>query len=281
MLILYSKSFDKDIQYLLNHSISTFPWGDEAAYTVLAISEDRLVGIGSLYHNPLHPYRDYFGIYVRPDQRKKGVGTEIFHYLYSISAVKQLQISIQSEDFVAHSFLKKCGFQIARKCYTPILKKRKSNATEILFSKERNLSFTNASADHQKAALVLQLKNYQVFHQSINPLTENIPWEQWKEIVLANLNLTYSKLFVKDDEVIAYIFCYDTKNPNEIEIGYIGGKEFQHLESYLPFYMETIKHLIASFETVSIEADDVDPYAFAVLNEYQYDSQISLNTYIL
>lgn len=76
-------------------------------------------------------------------------------------------------------------------------------------------------------------------------------------------------------------FCYDTDNEEEIEIGYIGGKDIDTIENYLSFYKGAVEQLLSHYALVSIEADDVDPYAFTVLNCFKYDPDKSLDAYIL
>lgn len=192
-----------------------------------------------------------------------------------------MQITIQSTDQQALSFLSKCGFKLARKCYTSVLKEDKSAHSKNMLIPGEVASFGMVSEDYQKDTLELQLKNYIDFHQMINPLSEEMTMTRWKEIILEDLNLTHSKLLLVDEEVVAYIFFYNTESSNEIEIGYVGGKETQHIEDYLAFYKWTIEQVIAQYETVSLEADDVDLYAFAVLNCFQYDAGLSLNAYVL
>lgn len=88
----------------------------------------------------------------------------------------------------------------------------------------------------------------------------------------------HSYAYVIEDTVIAYILCY--KTINEIEIGYIGGREVDHLEHYLFFYKNCLNKIFHQFEKVYIEADNVDPFAFGVLNLFEYDKNKSFDTYI-
>lgn len=53
------------------------------------------------------------------------------------------------------------------------------------------------------------------------------------------------------------------------------------MNQYLSFYRNVTHQLLAQFETVSIEADNVDPFAFALLNAFNYDESDSWDAYIL
>ena len=281
ILIPYESTFDKKIDSLLQPAPYFLIWGEKAITTLLAVAEDNIVGVGSLWNNSIHPYRDYIGIYIHPDYRKKGIGKELFDQLSLASNTKQLQITIQSTDQQAVTFLSKCSFKLARKCYTPVLKEAKPTHSKNTLIHGEIASFGMVSEENQKDTLEMQLKNYIDFHQMINPLSEEMTMDRWKEIILEDLNLTHSKLLIVDEEVVAYIFFYNTENSNELEVGYIGGKETQQIEDYLPFYKWTIEKIIAQYEIVSIEADDVDPYAFAALNCFKYDASLSLDAYVL
>lgn len=231
MFILYETKFDKEIDNLLKQTAYSLIWGEAASFTLLAVEEDRIVGIGSLWNNSIYPYRDYIGLYIHPDYRKKGIGKELFDQLFFASNTKKLQIAIQSTDQQAVTFLSKCGFKLARKCYTPVLKEAKPIHSENRLIHGESASFGMASEEYQKDTLEMQLKNYIDFHQMINPLSEKMTMDRWKEMILEDLNLTHSKVLIVDEKVVAYTIFYNTKNSNEIEVGYIGGKIFSRLKT--------------------------------------------------
>lgn len=281
MLIHYESQFNERISQLLLHSSFHLIWGEESEMTFLTVDKDEVVGIGSLWKKSIHPYRDYIGIYVKPNYRNKGIGQALYDSLSLNSEIKKFQISIQSTNESASSFLKKQGFKLARKCYTPVLKEFKSTELGSSSVEGEIISYGMVSKFNQNDAVELQLKNYIDFHQSINPLQEEITMDQWKEIVLRDLNTEHSKLLLADGTIVAYLFCYDTDNEEEIEIGYIGGKDIDTIENYLSFYKGAVEQLLSHYALVSIEADDVDPYAFTVLNCFKYDADKSLDAYIL
>ena len=281
MIIHYESQFNERISQLLLYSSFHLIWGEESETTFLAVDKDEVVGIGSIWKNSIHPYRDYIGIYVKPNYRYKGIGKELFDQLSLNSGIKKFQTSIQSTNDSASSFLKKQGFKLARRCYTPVLKEFKYTELGSSSVEGEIISYGMASKRNQNEVLELQLGNYIDFHRSINPLQKEITMDQWKEIVLRDLNTEHSKLLLTDETVVAYLFCYDTDNEEEIEIGYTGGKEIDSIENYISFYKGAVEQLLSHYALVSIEADDVDPYAFAALNCFKYESDKSLDAYIL
>lgn len=62
MLIHYQSQFNERISQLLLHSSFHLIWGEESEMTFLTVDKDEVVGIGSLWKNSIHPYRDYIGI---------------------------------------------------------------------------------------------------------------------------------------------------------------------------------------------------------------------------
>lgn len=124
------------------------------------------------------------------------------------------------------------------------------------------------------------MKNYRQFHHAINPLNEQITLKKWEEIVLNGLDASSSFVWQEGETVEAYIFCYEGEESKSIEIGYVSGNHVNQLQEYQVFYRDIIAILHSKFITVSIEADNVDPYASAVLSDYDYEKTDSWDTYI-
>ena len=253
-------------------------WAGQALETVLAIDDKAVIGIGSISKSELHPYRDYINVYVQPEKRRNGIGTSIFRGLFSFSQTKRFQAATSSKNTTAVSFLEECGFHLTRKSYTPQLKK---NASLLLSDRKINTkSFDELSLHQTDELLKLQLENYREFHKEINPLSDKISFNRWKEMISLDLDREHSKVFVKDGTIEAYILCYESEDINSIEIGYIGGKDANKLEEYLAFYKQALNHLFTKFKIIEIEADDVDTFAYALLNEFEYETSESWDTYI-
>lgn len=276
MIKSYEEKYNKQVYNFLNGY--QMNWAGQALETVLAVDGEEVIGIGSISKSELHPYREYINVYVQPEKRRNGTGTSIFSELFSLSQTKRFQAATSSKNTVAVSFLEECGFHLARKSYTPQLKK---NASLLLSDRKINTkSFDELSSHQSDELLKLQLENYREFHQEINPLSDKISFNRWKEIISIDLDREHSKVFVKEGTVEAYILCYESEDINSIEIGYIGGKDTSKLKEYLSFYRQALNQLFIEFRQVEIEVDDVDPFAFALLNEFEYDKSESWDTYI-
>lgn len=112
-------------------------------------------------------------------------------------------------------------------------------------------------------------------------MSEQVTLEEWQQVVSDGLAQEASYVWFADGEVEAYVLCYEGATSTQVEIGYIGGRNLDLLDAYLPFYTQVANELFARYEVVEIEADDVDPYAYAFLKRFEYDKSDSWDTYIL
>lgn len=153
MLFKYEDKYSEEAKVLLKENRYTIVIGEKAEETIVSTTNNKITGIGSLWHNNLHPNREYLGIYVSPAYRDKGLGTKIYNELYELSKTKRLQTSIESTDETARSFLNKKGFGLARKCYTPTLE-------HAIFKRENHYIdeltlFKELTPEQQKELIVL------------------------------------------------------------------------------------------------------------------------------
>lgn len=279
MIIEYQPNLAEKIKTLLKDISYYMMWGEETKATFTAIVEGEIVAVGSLWKNDVHPHRNYLGIYVKPSYRRKGIATKFLKQLYDVASTPKFQVALQSDALPGIQLLEKNGFLLVRKSFTPELIecREKFNYSENINVK----SYDKLSETQETALFDLQLKNYKEFHQAINPLKKNMSLGVWKRLIMSNLDEKSSFVLLKGNQIEAYLLCYKTDIPNEIEIVYVGGREVNQLSNYLSFYQSILVTLKDSYDKIFIEADDVDPFAFAVLNQFKYDEDISFDTYIL
>lgn len=279
-LVPYEQKYHSYVVKLLGETDYYLLWGDKSINTILAIDDNNIIGVGALWTNKLHPYREYIGIYISKNSRNLGVAYSIYTKLLDISKTKQFQTAISSKNNSAIHLLNKCNFKIARRCFTPVLTKEiKMVGSEEILQKDI-VSLRDCPSSLQKRVVSMHYENYKLFHKAINPLDSNVSIDQWEQRIFNEVDEENTFLLVRDNELEAYLICYNEGN-GEISIGYIGGKSVKKVKEYVPFYKNTILKLIHQFETVTIEADDIDIFAFAALNEFFYDQTESWDTYIV
>ena len=76
----------------------------------------------------------------------------------------------------------------------------------------------------------------------------------------------------------AYVIVYMENFP---EIGYLGGKTIEEIETYLNYFQVIINNLLTSYGQIYFEIDDTDYYAFPLMTALQINCKESYNTYIL
>lgn len=275
MIKKYAEQYQPQVERL----IKDYPmnWGESGNQTVIALKNEIVVGIGNTYSNNVHPYREYVDLYVDAVERRKGIGQSLLNELVSLSSSKKFQVMLSSKNKAGASFIKANGFQIARKSFTPILPRSK-----YTLNIDGNIStFNDLTSEKQKEVVKLQMENYRTFHKKINPLNDEITMEQWEEVVFDDIDSEHSCVWLVENKIEAYIICYEGENPETIEIAYVGGRNILQVENYLPFYLSVIKKLETDFRAIEIEADDVDIFAYTLLNQFEYDDSDSWDTYIL
>lgn len=278
MIIEYETCYKNRVGELLKESQMRMVWGEKALGTFLAVEGEEVVGIAGLYSNQLHPNRSYINVYISPYYRREGLGKKLVNELKQASRKNDFQASVLSQDEASVDFLKGLGFKRARKSFTPVINKRieEINGCDSMTVK----TVEEAGAKHRKELTQLHLTNYILWHEEINPLNKAVSISEWQSLIFNELDETNSRLLIENERVKAYLLCYETGDAKKVEVGYVGGETTDQIPSYLSFYISVLDELIDTYEIIEIEADDVDPFAFAVLSFYEYDETDSLDTYI-
>ena len=115
-------------------------------------------------------------------------------------------------------------------------------------------------------------------HKSINPLNKNICIKEFSNEILADCDKEKSSCLISNNEVSAYVIVYMENFP---EIGYLGGKTIEGIETYLNYFQVIINNLLNAYEQIYFEIDDTDYYAFPLMTALQVNCKESYNTYVL
>ena len=243
----------------------------------------KIIGAGSLYTNSFHPYRDYINIHIEKDYRNKGLGSRLLKALKENSAKKRFQVMCSSGKEELIQFLLKEGFVLARRSYSFDLKKEAQN---IFLSKETSTEFKNMqikpfinlnSKEKEEFKKIFYF-NYADTHKSINPLNKDICIKEFSNEILADCDEEKSSCLISNNKVSAYVIVYLENLP---EIGYLGGRTIEEIETYLNYFQVIINNLLNAYEQIYFEIDDTDYYAFPLMTALQINCKESYNTYIL
>ncbi|MFM0817478.1 GNAT family acetyltransferase [Streptococcus suis] len=216
--------------------------------------QGRPVGKIHSYQNPYHQTNTYLRLDLVDFDCT--IAEQLFQSLQTSLGGKPLQVMLSSAEQERIHFLTAAGFVCKRKCY------------EFEVTKQDYLSqtgATNLNIVHKGTALYQRASqrvfdHYQTVHQDINP------WTASQEEFEKDL----PELVYTDSENWAFI---DTD-----EIAYVCGKDEQSFDSFI---QAVICQLFEQYEQISFEADDCDPIAMRLADQFRQPNKPSWDTYIL
>ncbi|MEG3269393.1 GNAT family acetyltransferase [Streptococcus suis] len=214
----------------------------------------RPIGSIHTYSNPYHQVN----IYLRLDlvDFDCTIAEQLFQSLQTSLCGKPLQVMLSSAEQERIHFITAAGFVCKRKCYEFDVTKQdylgQTVTTDLITARK-------GTAPYQTACQQV-FNHYQVVHQNINP------WTARQEDFEKDLpDLVYT-----DSENWAFI--------ENNEIAYVCGKDEQ---SFGSFIQAVICQLFKQYEQISFEADDCDPIAMCLADQFRQPNKPSWDTYIL
>ncbi|HEM3485718.1 GNAT family acetyltransferase [Streptococcus suis] len=206
------------------------------------------------YQNPYHQTN----IYLRLDlvDFDCTIAEQLFQSLQTALDGNPLQVMLSSAEQERIHFLTAAGFVCKRKCYEFEVTKQdylgQTGTTNLITARKD-------SALYQRACQRV-FEHYQTVHQNINPWTAS-----QEEFEKGLPDLVYT-----DSENWAFV--------ENNEIAYVCGKDEQ---SFDYFIQAVICQLFEQYEQISFEADDCDPIAMRLTDQFRQPNKPSWDTYIL
>jgi len=93
-------------------------------HTLVAVLDEQIVGMGSVWKNKFHPHSAYMGIHVDPRHQAQGVGAALWNRLIAQCAPCRhlpLQTATNEDQYRAQCFLEARGFHETKRTYQPTL----------------------------------------------------------------------------------------------------------------------------------------------------------------
>ncbi|HFI0215213.1 TPA: GNAT family acetyltransferase [Streptococcus suis] len=214
----------------------------------------RPIGNIHTYSNPYHQVNTYLRLDLADYDCT--IAKQLFQSLQTSLGGKTLQVMLSSAEQEKIHFLTAAGFVCKRKCYEFEVTKQDYLSQTVT----SNLGIVRKGTAPYQIACQQIFDHYQTVHQDINP------WTASQEEFEKDLpDLVYT-----DSENCAFI---DTD-----EIAYVCGKDEQTFD----FFIQTvICQLFEQYEQISFEADDCDPIAMCLADQFQQPNKPSWDTYIL
>ncbi|WP_024418695.1 hypothetical protein [Streptococcus suis] len=214
----------------------------------------RPVGNIHTYSNPYHQTN----IYLRLDlvDYDCTIAEQLFQSLQTFLEGKPLQVMLSSAEQERIHFLTAAGFVCKRKCYEFEVTKQdylgQADTTNLITARK-------GTALYQRASQQI-FDHYQTVHQDINP------WTASQE----DFDKDLPELVYTDSENGAFI--------ENNEIAYVCGKDER---SFGSFIQAVICQLFEQYEQISFEADNCDPIAMHLADQFRQPNKPSWDTYIL
>ncbi|HEM6591299.1 GNAT family acetyltransferase [Streptococcus suis] len=216
--------------------------------------QGKPVGSIHTYSNPYHQTN----IYLRLDlvDFDCTIAEQLFQSLQTSLGGKPLQVMLSSAEQERIHFLTAAGFVCKRKCYEfEVTKQDYLGQTGTT-----NLDIALKGTALYQRACQRVFEHYQTVHQNINPWTAS-----QEEFEKGLPDLVYT-----DSENWAFV--------ENNEIAYVCGKDEQTFD----FFIQTvICQLFEQYEQISFEADDCDPIAMRLADQFRQPNKTSWDTYIL
>ncbi len=214
----------------------------------------RPVGNIHTYSNPYHQVNTYLRLDLVDFDCK--IAKQLFQSLQTSLGGKPLQVMLPSAEQEKIHFLTAAGFVCKRKCYEFEVTKQDYLGQTITTDL---ITAPKGTATYQIACQQI-FDNYQAVHQDINP------WTASQESFEKDLpDLVYT-----DSENWAFI--------ENNEIAYVCGKDEQSFDSFI---QAVICQLFEQYEQINFEADNCDPIAMRLADQFQFSDKPSWDTYIL
>ncbi|HFU3946288.1 TPA: GNAT family acetyltransferase [Streptococcus suis] len=206
------------------------------------------------YNNPYHQTN----IYLRLDlvDFDCTIAEQLFQSLQTSLGGKPLQIMLSSAEQEKIHFLTAAGFVCKRKCYEFEVSKQ----DYLSQTGTTNLNIARKGTAPYQIACQQIFDYYQTVHQDINPWTAS-----QEEFEKSLPDLVYT-----DSENWAFV--------ENNEIAYVCGKDEQSFDSFI---QAVIYQLFEQYEQISFEADDCDPIAMRLADQFRHPNKPSWDTYIL
>lgn len=214
----------------------------------------RPVGNIHTYSNPYHQVNTYLRLDLVDYDCK--IAKQLFQSLQTSLGGKPLQVMLSSAEQERIHFLTAAGFVCKRKCYEFEVTKQdylgQTVTTDLITARK-------GTAPYQIACQQI-FDHYQTVHQNINPWTAS------------------QEDFDKDLPDLVYTDSENWTFIENNEIAYVCGKDQQSFDSFI---QAVICQLFEQYEQINFEADNCDPIAMHLADQFRQPNKPSWDTYIL
>ena len=280
-IIPYNNEFEYFTKRLFTKSNMNFLYGDKSFVinqrkihsTYIAMKDNNLAGILSLWINDFHPQTLYFNIIVDDEYRRMGIATELYKHIISLNInLPYLQCSFYENSAGAEKFLEKLGFYLYRTTLEATADLSNSKIDKSLMDTVDGhnlevLSFGDIKRCKEFLEIANLLKKCYTQSHIDNPVRP-LELYKFKNIMLDDLIYSGSYFIKKAGYIIAFSLMYENGGVN-VDLGYRGVSEkYDFMRSKL---IEILTFLQLEYakkhgKISNVEIDDTDKWSMDMLN---------------
>lgn len=249
--------------------------------TVVAILQDRLIGLASVWNNLNHPEALRSGVVVLPHYRRQGVGSQLWEaLLHTGSEGRSLVTSLWETQVAGHAFAVRCGFGEIRRTYSAVLPISPVDAEafhgvdEALANQGYRLLSYGDAREHERAQMAALLQHTYAVAHAANPVRHFSVAEWSARAFPDDLQPWGSFTVMHGNDCVAVALLHVGAAVGHADLGWRGVSEGHQHQSHALMVMTTA-HQIAEaasrgFTQISLECDSTDPWSQEVLDSFPF-----------
>lgn len=201
--------------------------------TFVAREEGTVVGVGSVWTNPIHPHALYLGVHVHPAYRGVGIGSRLYRRLMRSRGWYDrlpLQASLWADSVTGETFLEHLGFSQVRSTSMPVLRIADVDLRTLDGAMLRCrtggydlLSLTDLAPDPGRNERLARLcrEVYEASH-GLNPPAK-MSLGEWEQLIFREVvDEEVSRAAVLGHEYAAVLLAHPHEDPDALWMGWSG-----------------------------------------------------------
>lgn len=233
----------------------------------------QITEVGISWTNAMHPTAKYTQVVSLHS------GQEMVHRLQSLGApFTKVIASCSSEAAKEIDRLEQAGFTLFRKTYEetfaiasvlPVMADRPLDVKLVSLAEVLN------EPDFEKELFTLVKRNYEQTHLANE--AADVPWTEWKDLLMKDdPDLMGSLVAIEGETVVGYIFLHPITETH-CEVGWMGTRGEGDIETILKVQLQDL--LCRGFQTIGVEIDTTDHFAYQLAELFKLDGLPSWNSY--
>lgn len=247
------------------------------AQTFVARARGVVVGLGTAWHNSMHPYTWRCAVSVHPNHRRRGIGGMLLDEV-SKGNHRQLPMitSLWETQIQGQQFARSHGFSEFRRTYTTALRLASLQTlsyrpwVDELNDHYHIVPIANITDEAQRQQIALLCKEVYVAAHRDNP-PANLSIAQWMDLVFVDDLISHGSFIVQhQSEFVAVALLHRGNGVDTVELGWRGVTlSHRHRERTLMLATAVLQAEYAvsqGAQAMVLECDSTDPWSVCLID---------------